>query len=387
MLGAGGPRTYLVVFQNLAELRATGGMFGAHMVISADRGAIEIVEQGSATQLGTFDRPVLPLDPTMQALYTDRPGIYPADVNMTPDFPTAAALYREMYRLRSGRTVDGVLATDPVALSYVLAATGPVPVAKGEPLRTDNVVRLLLLETYARFSTTPEQDEYFATAAKATFEVLMRRPIDANGLLAQLARAAGERRILAWSADPAEERLLTGTVLDGVLPADDGARPTVGVFLNDGTGAKLDYYLTHSADLEVVGCRPDGSRELSLRIKISSTAPASGLSPLIVGGGVLSEPYTIRTVLLVFSPIGGAVVEMRQDGVPMPVGSGVERRRLVNVVAVDLKPGATRTIEAALLTGVPPRGRQATVEPQLRTTPGVAPWPGFVHSAAACGSV
>ena len=31
-----------------------------------------------------------------------------------------------MYRVHSGRRVDGVVATDPVALSYLLQATGPV---------------------------------------------------------------------------------------------------------------------------------------------------------------------------------------------------------------------------------------------------------------------
>ena len=38
MLGADGSRTYLVVFQNLAEPRATGGMFGSYALIHVDQG-------------------------------------------------------------------------------------------------------------------------------------------------------------------------------------------------------------------------------------------------------------------------------------------------------------------------------------------------------------
>jgi hypothetical protein len=125
MLGADGPRTYLVLFQNLAEVRAAGGMWGAFAVIRADHGSVAMILQGTAAaDLKSFDRPVLPLDPAMLALYTDRLGTFPADVNLTPHFPTAAALAREMYRRCTGRTVDGVLATDPVALPCLLRAAG-----------------------------------------------------------------------------------------------------------------------------------------------------------------------------------------------------------------------------------------------------------------------
>jgi hypothetical protein len=129
MLGLAGPRTYLVLLQNLAESRATGGMPGAFMVIRADHGGLSLVDAGATgTVLGTFGIPVQRLTANQLTLYTDRPAVFPADVNLTPDFATTAVLAREMYRRRTGRTVDGVLATDPVALSYLLAVTGPVSV-------------------------------------------------------------------------------------------------------------------------------------------------------------------------------------------------------------------------------------------------------------------
>ncbi|MFC7483852.1 DUF4012 domain-containing protein [Luedemannella flava] len=132
MLGADGPRTYLVLFQNLAEARATGGIPGAFAVIRADRGAVRLVRTGTAARdLRVFLPPVARLSETARSLYTERPAIFPADVNVSPDFPTAARLIREMYRLRTGQTVDGVIATDPVALAYLLSATGPLRVSGG----------------------------------------------------------------------------------------------------------------------------------------------------------------------------------------------------------------------------------------------------------------
>ncbi|HKT02263.1 MAG TPA: DUF4012 domain-containing protein [Rugosimonospora sp.] len=383
MMGAKTPRTYLVLFQNLAETRATGGMPGAYIVVTADKGSVRIVDQGMANAaIRAFPKPVLPLNADQVGLYTDRPALFPADVNLTPDFPTAAKLYREMYRLRSGRTVDGVLATDPVALSYVLRATGPVAMPGGAPLSADTVVQVLLRQVYATMSMQG-QDAYFAGAARATFDALTRRQANPRVLLAGLARSAGERRLLAWSAHPEEEQVLAGTVLAGQLPTDDGASPTVGVFLNDGSGAKLSYYLTHSASLRVGGCDPDGGRQLTLHLTLGSTAPPRGLPPYVLGLGLSGNPYVVRTNVMVFSPTGGSVVGATRDGAEADMGTGSEGDRQVGVFTVDLAPGARQTLDVTLLTADSPVV-QGAVTPRLWTTPGVAPWSTAVTSGPGC---
>ena len=52
MLGAEEKRTYLVLFQNNAEVRATGGIPGAFAVMTAHRGRISLGAQGSSTDIG-----------------------------------------------------------------------------------------------------------------------------------------------------------------------------------------------------------------------------------------------------------------------------------------------------------------------------------------------
>lgn len=373
MLGGSGPRTYLVLFQNPTEIRATGGMPGAFVVVQADRGNITIVDQGSAAaDLGTFPEPVLPLDPAMRALYTDRLGMFPADVTLSPHFPTAAVLAREMYRLRSGSTVDGVLATDPVALSYLLAAIGPVPVPGGPALTADNAVPVLLADAYARMSSSEGTDEYFAAAARIVFEAVSRGPANPAAALGALVRAAGERRLLVWSARPEEEQRLAGTVLEGAMPTQDGAEPQVGVFLNDGSGAKLDYYLTGSATLRGSGCRTDGRVELSLDVTLTSAAPPSGLPEYVLGLGLGGDPYTMRTNAMVFSPAGGSLVDASLDGRTIGLGTGMERGRAVGITTVYLRPGQTSTLHVRMLTGV--LSGTDRVVPSLWVTPGVNPW-------------
>jgi hypothetical protein len=235
-------------------------------------------------------------------------------------------------------------------------------------------------------TSSAQKNQYFADVARATFDALTQRPGNVRAALAALARAAGERRLLVWSAHPEDQQSIAGTVLEGAMPADDGAAPAVGVFLNDGSGAKLGYYLTHGATLSVGGCRDDGRRELRLRVTLGSTAPSSGLPAYVLGLGLAGDPYTIRTNVLVFSPTGGGVVQARLDGQPVSQGSGVERGRNVSVVTVDLRPGTTRNLDVTLLTeALDAVGREhPAVTPQLWTTPGVMPWATTVASGAAC---
>ncbi|MEV0810990.1 DUF4012 domain-containing protein [Micromonospora sp. NPDC050200] len=377
LLGADGRRTYLLVSQNPAELRATGGMFGAYAVIRADGGRVEIVTQGSAVDLSQFDPPVATLPDETRRLYTDLPAIYPADVNLTPHFPTAAKLYREMVRLRTGTTVDGVLAVDPVALSYLLAATGPVTVPGGPRLAADTVVRTLLSDTYQTMGLK-EQDAYYAAAAAAVFNAFLAAKVDQKAVLSAFDRSITERRILFWSARSEEQRILGASRVSGILPEQEST-PTVGVFFNDGSGAKLGYYLSPTATLTVGDCQDDGRRELHLRLTLHSSAPTSGLTKSVLGAGKAGNPYIIRTLVYLFSPAGGAVLRARLDGAAAALGGGFERRRQVAVANVEVPPGATRTVDVDVLTG-----RNTAGTPELWLTPTATPWTTQIVPASSC---
>ncbi|SCF15588.1 DUF4012 domain-containing protein [Micromonospora chokoriensis] len=376
LLGASGPRRYLLVSQNLAELRATGGMFGAYAVIEAENGAVKMGKQGSTSSLGRFTPP-LKVPAETRALWTDLPGIYPADVNLSPHFPTAAALYREMFRRKTGTTVDGVLAVDPVVLSYLLKATGPVLVPGGVPLASEKVVQTLLNDSYRRLDVK-QQDDFFAASAAAVFDAFFKKNVNPRVLLSAFDRAITERRILFWSARPEEQRTFGDSRMAGTLPEQDTV-PTVGVFLNDGSGAKLGYYLRQTANVTVGECRPDGRRELRLRVTLRSTAPKSGLTESVLGLGMAGDPYTVRTLVSIFSPAGGAVLEARLDGVETAVGSGTERRRQVATASVDVAPGAERALEVTVLTA-----KTGVGQAELWLTPTASPWTTQVHSAPSC---
>ena len=139
------------------------------------------------------------------------------------------------------------------------------------------------------------------------FDAFFTKNVNPRVLLSAFDRAITERRILFWSARPEEQRTFGDSRMAGTLPEQDTV-PTVGVFLNDGSGAKLGYYLRPTANLTVGECRSDGRRELRLRVTLRSTAPKSGLSKSVLGLGLAGDPYTARTLVSIFSPAGGAVL-------------------------------------------------------------------------------
>ncbi len=384
MLGADGKRTYLVMFQNLAELRATGGMMGAYAVVSADHGRITLDHQGSTgPYFRKFQPPVEQLSSEEQSLYTDRPAIFPADVNLTPDFPTAAKLIRKMYQQRSGTQVDGVIATDPVALAQVLKGTGPVTLPNGYRLTASNAVRYLLSEVYLDTETVNGHRDVFQEALSPVFAALVSGQGSAKARMQGLERAAAQHRLLVWSSHDSEERLLTGTVLAGQLPNEDGENPTVGVFLNDGTGAKMDYYLREKVTLQAAGCRSDGRMVMHLIVVLTSKSPSSGL-PESVTGIAAAGAYISRTNVMVFSPTRGAVQSVMEGGTTVPIGSGSEHGRSVGIVTVNIAPGQTKTIQATLLSG--PLPASGATGMNLRVTPMSTPAEIEIGPLRVCGA-
>jgi hypothetical protein len=382
MLGSTEARTYLVLFQNNAEIRATGGIPGAVAVITAENGKVEIVKQGAAGDLGTYDRPVRALTAEETALYESKLGIFPADITFTPDFPRTAELARAMWQRSHGATVDGVLSTDPVALSNFLAATGPVELPGGQALAAESAVQLLLNEVYLTQLDNDLQNSFFAAAAAAVFEELAAGRAQPGPLMDALSKAASESRLLVWSAHAEEQRVLDDTVLSGRVPRLPAARPFVGVFFNGGTASKMQYYLDYAVDVQPVACNIENRQQLDVRVTMTSNAPAEGkgLTVFVTGPGQSVSPGTMRVNAHLYAPTGGWIADSAVDGEARPLNELEHHGHPVGSRTVDLAPGETRVLTYTVMTGLDQPG-----DVRLRVTPGVhGPGVGAV-APSACG--
>ncbi|MDK1360182.1 DUF4012 domain-containing protein [Arthrobacter sp. zg-Y1219] len=382
LLGADEPRDYLVLVQNSSEARATGGIPGALAILHTDDGRISLGEQSSAVAMGAF-RPPMNVDPEQLALFTDRLGTQMQNVNLTPDFPTAAQSAKLMWEERNaGQTIDGVLALDPVVLSHLLEATGPVNLSDPEilnlvretslpsALTSDNVVPTLLSDVYHEIEDPQAQDAYFSAVAAIVFSAFTEGQGDGGKLVKALAASAEENRLYLWSSHSAEQDIIASTPLHGSVTGKDAGGANFGVYFNDGTGAKMDYYVNRTVQV-IQACSVGEYGQFAVRVTATNNAPADAATSLpayVTGGGVFGvEPGRIRTNYVVYGPSQAFVETATVNGQPVPVSTGKHGQRPVGTVQLELGPGETSTIDLVF------SGVVQGSEPQLRVSPTIQP--------------
>ncbi|MBT2552825.1 DUF4012 domain-containing protein [Arthrobacter sp. ISL-5] len=378
MLGADGPRNYLLMIQNNAEARASGGIPGALAVLTVDKGKLTLGPQSSAGSVGVMS-PTLTVDAEQRQIYSTRIGKYMQDVNLTPDFPTAAATAQAMWERKTKQRVDGVLSIDPVALGYMLEATGPIKISQPElvalaggglptELNGKNVVPTLLSDVYAKIEQPKLQDAYFAGVAQEIFSALSSGKGDAKDLVKGLARGTSEGRVLLWSSAPNEQGVLAKYQLSGSVAGPSISPAQFGVYFNDGTGAKMDYYVKRTAQL-VTECTDDGYVRVKVRVTSTNNAPADAATSLpsyVTGGGVFGVPEgTVQTNIVAYGPVQSNVETVYVAGKKSAFASHRHSGRPVGSVTVRLGPGQSSTVEFTFDKIV-----QHT-EPQLSVTPTV----------------
>lgn len=364
MLGRDDTRRYLLLIQNNAESRATGGIAGSYAVITARRGKLTMGRQGSSTDFAPVDDPVVTMTRDERTVFTDQLVTDIRDVNVTPDFPRTGEIARAMAQEALGVEVDGVLSVDPVAMSHVLAGTGPVDLGQDVVLDQGNAVESLLSTIYLRLDPAL-QDGFFEITARAIFDAVTAGTGQTLPVVAGLARAADENRLMLWSARPEEQEQIAATGLAGAFAGDTGSSPHVGVYVGDSVGGKMQYYLDATTVARATVCRDDGSQEIVISTQLTSSAPL-GLPASVTGLDDDLPDGEMRFFAWLYTPFGGRFTSITLDGEPQVITTARLAGRGETSVPVSLPPGATRTLTARMVTG-PDQDADGVIS----TTPGV----------------
>jgi hypothetical protein len=308
---------------------------------------------------------------------------------------------KQMYETRHPETtIDGVVALDPVVLADVLEVTGPVELDEFEDpavagliaraslptsLTSENVVRTLLSDTYARIEEPRLQDAYFAAVAAKVFSALASGQGESTDLVEALTRSNEEHRLYLWSNEVREQDIIRNTRLGGAIsgPAQGGA--AFGVYFNDGTGAKMDYYVKRTVQV-LETCPDDDTQDYTVRVTLTNTAPADAADTLpdyVTGGGAFGvPPGEVRTNIVGYGPAQSALGTATVDDVEVPVGSFIHDTRPVGIVTAQLAPGRSTTIEYHFTRVVQTDAPILTVTPTTQSVSDVVlPYP----AAPECG--
>jgi hypothetical protein len=347
MLGASEPRTYILIFQNLAESTALGGTAAALTEVRVDDGQISIARQASSQTFEWRDgEPVIAEDAKLAQLYT--PLIY-TRLNLAtsrPDFPTAAQITQAFWQQDLGGTVDGVISIDPAALAHMLGATGPVAMSTGDVLSQENAVALLLNEIYFRYQgrNGPDQtDAFFAEAAMTMFNAVTNSQAEPQDMIKAVSQGVNENRIMAWSAHPEEQKVLERTPIAGILPTANEASTTTGVFFRDTSTSKMDFYLeTLSTDVCTVAT-PTFTTKVNLHSTL--TEDLGDTLPRYVASEYWGADQ-FRTEVYVYGPPGTIFVSAGAAEGAELVATTDDLGRPVAKFIVMLTPGQTSEVTA-----------------------------------------
>ena len=378
MLGHDGPKSYLVSFQNQAELRGTGGLPGAFAIVKADRGKLTFTRFESDSVLTTTPSG-LDLGPAFNQLYKGSNATEEyADSNSSPNFPYAAQIWVAMWQKLTGQRLDGAIALDPTALSYLLQVAGPATLPDKSPVTAANVVDLTQRTLYTKFATEPMRKAYLLDIARAvSTHLIATEGGDTADLVRAAGRATGERRLLAWSTDPAVEADLVQTALGGAVPTT--TEPFVGMAINNSSANKVDYYLNASVSWKRSGCGP--TRNVKVTITVKNSAP-TGLPPYVLGQtgrpGFPQNPGDDRVLVGYYATQGAALTKVSLDGFASTSAIGSELGHPVYTTNLLVPRGHTRQIVLDL---TEPAG---SLPPRVMSQPMVQPM-AVAISDQACG--
>jgi len=284
---AGGdrPRRYFVGAQNPAELRGTGGLIGAYSILTMRDGRLSLGPFRDAATLEDFDLgDVPPPNPDYARRYDRYGGAgFWKNINMTPDFPSAATAIERLYARTAEVTLDGTILADPAALASLVEATGPVRVPGTDVrLEADEVMPFLANEAYALFEDPAHRKRLLGAMAG---EVLRRYlggaseddPAEAATALVEAA-AGGHLLLHSTDRDIQEAFERAGVAGRLLLPTGDH----LVVSANNAAGNKVDFYVDRTIRYEVA-LLPDGVAEADVRIRYANGAPRSGQPAYVIG--------------------------------------------------------------------------------------------------------
>ena len=323
LLGSSGERVYGVLAQNNVEIRSTGGLPGQCCRVEVKDGLVSLGEvQGVRNFMNPGDDEAMcvPLTDEEVALYGRSVGYMSVNVNCIPDFPRVCDIFGQLWSATNGEHVDGFVALDPIFLQMLMGLTQGTQTADGTVLDGESTVRVLMHDTYWRnLDDYAATDVYFAEAASAALGCIMGGvpSMDPGALLQVIGRGIDGGNLLMWASDADEQAIIEGLGASGEVSLDPAA-PQLGLYLNNGSWSKFEWYLNIDFSMGEAAANADGSRTYpcSLRLANAMTPEELEASNAVITGGnpAKRSEDDMLEVLNLYAPAGGRIEVTGSNG-------------------------------------------------------------------------
>lgn len=341
LLGADGPRVYLVGAGALSELRGSGGLLGSWAVLTVDDGDLLFDDFVDVDDLPVPDGRVTAPSEDFERRY----GRYAAlstwrSANISPDFPAAAQVMMQLYEDGGGAPVDGVIVADTVVFQRLAERSGGLRVQGVGFLDPEETLQFVGLDAYAEFDDESERKRVLGAAATAAFTELF----DALGgddlrATAQLFTGVAQGgHLQVHVRDEQAQAALEQVGVAGGLPTGEGE--SFGLSASNFAQNKVDYFTELDID-HAVRLAPDGVTHGTVAGRLHNDAPQQGYPRDVLGPWLDDVEPGDNVSLITASCSRSCRFATLPDGA---VDGGSERGRAMSDALVHLPAGDTGVV-------------------------------------------
>lgn len=322
LLGSDAPRRYLLLFQNDAELRPTGGFLTAYAILEVNKGKIKPqLSQDIYALDARFTKRITAPEPIKK--YLPKVNYFNLrDMNLSPDFSSSMQTFLENYAYVDKTKFDGVIGVDTKVLVSLLEVLGPVGVSEwgnfsAKPdSRCDGcpqvVYELELLADKPVSTLKKDRKAVIGPLMNSILANAMGSPKEKiPGLFNAGFNSLMEKHVLFYFPDEKIQKAVESFNIAGRIREYEGDY----FHLNDTSfsGAKSNLFIKENVN-QIIEVGKDGKVTKTVTIEYTNPSPASNCN-LEAGQLCLNAPY--RDWFRVYVPKGSKLLESSGSEVEM----------------------------------------------------------------------
>jgi hypothetical protein len=267
-------KNWLLIFQNPAESRATGGLLGFYAVLSVGQMQVELVEFAANDDLPQYYPTQIKQPFEFNDLYGEHASAIWLNDNVSPHFPYAAEVWLEKFARYLQIPLEGVLTIDPIVVARLLEKENIIFYVQDEKIDGKNFVTKTLYEPYIRFEEKDDQRIiYLKELTSNLFSNLPLSELVSISSFSLVNQARVEGRVQVYS----DKQYLKNAIIELDLHRNlESDSDSVFITFNNLGENKLDYFL----NAEALACtdpdNPDISRHF---ISVSSNLESDRYLP------------------------------------------------------------------------------------------------------------
>ena len=286
LLGKDAPRNYMMIFQNDAELRPSGGFWTAYGTIKVDKGKITPSISDDIYALDAKYNSTVPAPRPILAYHINVPYLNIRDMNLSPDYPTDITQFLSIYNKISGDKTkyDAVIGIDTTDLVDLVRVLGRVGVSgwgnfSAEPdKRCDGCPQIIYqLEDIAdkpRNYLTTDRKGFMGPLMNSLLSNAMGSEKSKIGPLAQAAlNDVLQKHVLFYFTDNDVQKAAVTAGIAGAITTTDANTDYVQLVDANMASAKSNLFITQKIKHEIIS--KDGKVEHKITVSYANPSKAS----------------------------------------------------------------------------------------------------------------